>query len=436
MADAVATTNETRIGLRADMTIDDEAVAIEGVIGKDFFLQLNKPASLGTPISFAYWLKKTYEVDGLGIMLPTKYKDGADFKKAYLSYKLEKNETKREDFEKSIKSHLGSQGIPAQLQNLMTTALLAELTITDLLIDIKGEGEAQKKKMMFGLSVGFPKPLALLPNIDVNKVSILVMNAPKNDFNFPKRVELPRSLPLPIEPARATGSITFSDNPTDKGAITFGADKWTFVDTATDEKKREVKLGDSLAATLTSLEAALNAAKTGDTAKCEYVANLDDKQLEITYKTIGLEGNGFAIDADAKSKGDPSGLTLEGGQGEPETAEEKKAESASGHITFGDEVPAANSNVTLNGVQWKFVDGIPKAGAKETKIGADVKATVQSLAEGLSASDDDEIKKCSYTASEHVLTIIFKEKGSAGESFKLAASKESKATVSAKTLTL
>ena len=49
--------NETRIGIRADAIVDEQPVAIVAEIGKNIFVQLDKAATLGTPMSFAYWLK-------------------------------------------------------------------------------------------------------------------------------------------------------------------------------------------------------------------------------------------------------------------------------------------------------------------------------------------------------------------------------------------
>lgn len=411
------------------MTIDEQPVAIEGVVGKDFFLQLNRPASLGTPVSFAYWLKDNYDVRNLDVMLPSEtYKTSADFKTAYRNYKSEIDKDKREAFQNTIKTHLGAQGIPTQLQKLLTTALLAELTITDLLIDIRGGDGANipaKKKMMFGLSVGFPDPLPLLPNIDVNKVSILIMNAPADDFTFPKRVELPSSVPLPVEAARATGSITFSDVPADQSTITLGGDTWTFG--SGGPSGNQVAPTNSLEGTLVSLASALNAASASNTAKCKYVANADEKRLEITYKTVGVIGNDFIIAAGANSNGTPSGPTLRGGAND----EQKKLEKPSGWIKFSSN-PAPNSKITLNGVDWKFVK-TATTGNPETTIDADLKVTIESLAQGLSDFPDPKIKKCKYVASSNSLGITFE--GSAGESFTLGTSDKSNATASPSILT-
>ena len=428
VAEETVVENTTRIGLRADMTIDDEPVAVEGLLGGDFFLQLSRPATLGTPISFAYWLRDQYQVDNLDLLLPTEsYEKAADFKAAYKSYKSKKEG--REAFEAKIADHLKDK-VPPQLVNLVKTAFLAELTITDLMIDIKAEdketGTAASRKMMFGLSVGFPSPLALIPNVDVNKLSILVMNAPKNDFTFPPRVALPPSDPLPVEPKQATGSITFSDKPKANGTITLGKDEWKFA-TGAARGQGQVAIASTLEGTLADLAGRLNRVATGDTALCSYRANLDEHRLEITFKSPGFAGNEFAIAADGNSNGSASGLTLEGGFGE--TAPRQ----ATGSFTFT-AVPSDKGKITLNGTEWGFSGDEPPAGEKKSQIGADIPKTIDNLAKALTASDDPEIGKCAYVANGKSLMVTHVAAGSDGNKFTLAANGESKATPSGATL--
>lgn len=430
MADETVAANTTKLGLRADMTIDDEPVAVEGVLGGDFFLQLSRPATLGTPISFAYWLHDKYDVQNLDIMLPTEaYPTAAAFKAAYKGYKAETDEKKREAFETTISDHVKDK-VPPQLANLVTTAFLAELTITDLLIDIKAadaeNGVEGSRKMMFGLSVGFPKPLDLIPNVEVNKLSILVMNAPKNDFTFPLRVALPTSVPLPVEPRKATGTIAFSKQPDANGSITLGEDVWKFGPGTVKQKK--VPLGGSLDGTLAELASRLNRATTGTTPLCSYRANLDDGTLEITCKTAGFAGNGFAIAADGNANATASGLTLSGGFADGERRQ------ASGSIVF-DKLPSDAGKITLNGVDWGFSTADPADGEKKSRIGADVPATITALAAALAASDDPEIGKCAYAADGKTLAITFIAAGEAGNAFRIAADAQSNGKASGPTLT-
>ena len=437
-AENPVTTNRTKIGLRADMTIDDEPVAIEGILDGNFFLQLSQPATLGTPISFAYWLRDKYKVENLDLMLPTEtYKTAAEFKSAYKSYQAETNKDKRAKFEKAIGDHLEGK-VPAQLVNLVRTAFLAELKITDLMIDIKtkeGGNDVASQKLMFGLSVGFPAPLDLIPNVEVNKLSILIMNAPENDFKFPPRVALPQATPLPVPPSKATGQITFAGQPAADSTIALGADIWTFV--AEAKKDREVSLGSNLEATLTELASQLNKQGKGDTALCSYRADPEAQRLEITYRDEGFAGNIFQIAADEKSQGKLSGPTLSGGFSGDKPADkivDDTPKKASGTIVFSAQ-PADNSKIVLNGTDWAFSADAPAAGTNGSQIGADVAKTVENLVAALTKSKDAQISKCDYAAEENTLRITSKTAGKDGNSFKVVATKESKGTASGPSLT-
>jgi hypothetical protein len=426
--DPPAVVNKTKVALRADMTIDDEPVGIEGVIGGSFFLQLDKPARLGTPISFAYWLRDTYGVENLDVMLPTDYPDSAAFKADYRAFRDATSDAGKAKLNEIIDRHLVDRNIPKPLHTIMKSALLAELKITDLLIDIKeGENGAEgTRKMMFGLSMAFPSPLPLIPNIDVNKLSILIMNAPENDFTFPERVQLPP----PAAMARATGSIAFSAQPDARSTITLGDDTWTFIAKSGKPTGRQVPLGGTLDDTLAALAAALNAQAAGDTAKCKYRATLDEspKRLDIAFKAVGSAGNAFALAAGPKSKGTVSGDTLKGGTGEPiETY-------AMGSVRFAENA-GEGGKLKLNGVEWELVTGASDAAARKSQIGATPQETAGNLATALGAATDAEIRKCRYTARGAAVLITFKETGTAGNEFTLAADTTSKAKVSGATLT-
>ena len=429
--------NRTKIGLRADMTIDEEPVAIEGLLGGDFFLQLSKPATLGTPISFAYWLRDKYEVANLEIMLPEKYKTAAEFKAAYKDYKAATTPAERSPFEKVIADHLKGQ-VPPQLVNLVRTAFLAEPTITDLIIDIKTKESADGKKsevtsqkMMFGLSVGFPAPLDLIPNVEVNKVSILVMNAPKDDFTFPARVNLTGAKELPIPPRSATGHIAFTDNPAPNSTITLGEDTWKFVTgDATDDN---LSLGSNLDGSLTKMAIHLNARETGTTARCSYHANLDEQRLEIAYRTRGFAGNSFRIAASPAANATTSGATLSGGFSSDESGEKVEAK-ARGTIAFSDQ-PADASTIKLNGVAWTFSKEAPKSNANASQLGDTAAATVANLASSLGQSANAKLKPCSYSAEGTTLTITSNQPGKEGNSFTIEATEASNGKPSGPTLT-
>jgi hypothetical protein len=125
-----------------------------------------------------------------------------------------------------------------------------------------------------------------------------------------------------------------------------------------------------------------------------------------------------------------SGFWLTGLFGNPATTQTK----ASGHITFSGQ-PNANSTIALNGVAWTFVSGTPSG--NQTQIGATIDATLTALASDLNASADAQVSKCTYAANtaDDRLEIQFDVAGTIGNSFTLAASASSTATVSAATLT-
>jgi hypothetical protein len=442
--------NVTKLGIRTDMTIDNEKVAVEGLIGGDFFLQLNKPASLGTPISFAYWLRDTFQVEGLDAMLLKDFSDGKRFKRAYDAWRYTKNDGTKTipdeiNLPALIEKNLKDKGFPPQVLKLMESALLARLIITDLLIDIKKakDGEdSDTRKVMFGLAVDFEEPLPLLPNIDVNKLSIMVMNAPKDDFKFPERLALPASQPLPLLADRATGYIEFSDNPVKDSFLKLNGEQWAFTDQPSDAEKKLIKVGSSLDDTLKILVSTLKKASAGEAAKCGY--SIESDRLRIRFNAVGAEGNEFTLqvsespDANAKV----SGSTLKGGYGEveaissPTLAQAPTGSKAKGSIKFT-ENPADNSTVTLGGTEWKFVTKTPKAKDLQTKIEADAGATVAELAKNLTASGDASISNCEYEADtgNKELKITFKKVGRNGNEFAIVATPESNGQASGATLT-
>jgi len=125
-----------------------------------------------------------------------------------------------------------------------------------------------------------------------------------------------------------------------------------------------------------------------------------------------------------------SGFWLRGLFGDPTTNQT----NASGHIAFSGQ-PAANSTIALNGVTWTFVTGTPSG--NQTQIGANLDATLTTLATDLNGSVDEQISKCTYTAvtTNDRLEIQFDAAGVTGNSFTLAASASSNGTASAATLT-
>jgi hypothetical protein len=125
-----------------------------------------------------------------------------------------------------------------------------------------------------------------------------------------------------------------------------------------------------------------------------------------------------------------SGFWLTGLFGDPTVTQTK----AAGAVAFSGQ-PVPSSTITLNGVTWTFVTGIPAA--NQTQIGISSDATLTALASDLNGSADAQISKCTYTANttDDRLDIQFDTAGTTGNSFTLAASANSNGTVSAATLT-
>lgn len=426
----------TEVYLRADTRIDEQPVPIEATIGKDFFLQLARPATLGTPVSFGYWLNETYKTKVNLLILDDL--DGDSIASTRELRALEK--TNPGELVSRLERHLAKQGIPEKVQNLLSKALLAKITIIDLLIDgRKSDGaevtDSSGLKLRFGLEVSFETSsgLDILPNIILDKVTLIVSRFPQG-YKFPPRAPIPTIEPVgePValpEPKRAGGSISFSDNPAKDGTITLNGVVWTFVDKA--PTGNQTQRGNDLGATIDALVANLKASTNAEIGKCAYAADEAKKQLIITFKEAGEAGKGFTLAADANSKGTPSGATL--------VIEEPDVPAApvyaTGWITFADN-PDKDGTITLNGASWTFVDQAPAG--NQTEIGKDLGATIDALVANLKASTDAEIAKCSYAADKpkKQLVITFKEAGEAGKDFTIAADAKSKGTPSGATLSV
>lgn len=105
--------------------------------------------------------------------------------------------------------------------------------------------------------------------------------------------------------------------------------------------------------------------------------------------------------------------------------------AATGTYTFSTN-PTNGQTIILNGITWTFVTGTPST--NQTKIGANTAVTLSTLALNLNASGNSSLNVASYSASATVLTITYKAKGTAGNSYTLAAGTYG-GSVSAATLT-
>lgn len=104
---------------------------------------------------------------------------------------------------------------------------------------------------------------------------------------------------------------------------------------------------------------------------------------------------------------------------------------ASGTLTFTGN-PAAGSTVTLNGTVWTFVAGSPAA--NQTQIQGTAQATAHVLAVNLTDSADTEVSKCTWTENVLAVDVEFKQTGTVGNAYTLAASGTSNITPSGATL--
>jgi hypothetical protein len=418
---------KTVIGFRTDMTISGEKVSIDAVIGEDFFVQLNQEASLGTPIGFAYWLRETYAVEGEGIDVLTlpEYPSGADFQMAYAEYK-KKDATNavKNAFEAKIKQHLTSKNIPAAALEIMMTALLAEVLITDLLLQIKSapDGEVTSKKFKFGLAIRFSKPLSLLPNIYVDQLTLRVLSAPRNDFTFPTPVKAleepaeteaeetdsdkPAAVNKGAEGRKARGTMTFNRVPAADSVISLNGTDWTFVTDA--PTKGQTQRGVDPAATVANLVRDLSESDDPNIIACTYAA--DKNVLIVEAANAGPVGNLTKLQVKSPSA-NAVVSAMRGGVGPTK---------ASGTIIFKQK-PKIGAMVVLNGVTFTFTpDG---SGTNEVKIEPKTADCLTSLLTKVTAvaTIDADLKDYDYVASDGTLTITAKAAGEAGNDFTLVA---------------
>jgi len=105
--------------------------------------------------------------------------------------------------------------------------------------------------------------------------------------------------------------------------------------------------------------------------------------------------------------------------------------AAEGYIDFAVN-PTEGDTVTINGVDFTFVDDMPSAG--EVEIQATLLLTLDALVTALNGSSDDDVNDATYShpGTTQRLKIVHDVTGATGNSFTLTASA---ATISGKTLT-
>jgi len=108
----------------------------------------------------------------------------------------------------------------------------------------------------------------------------------------------------------ASGSLTFTLNPSAAATITIGGTAVTFVTALTTGN--QILIGTTLAATLAAAVTFLNQSTDTNLSKAVYSVNQAGTALQVVYKTAGTAGNSFTL---AASVATPSGATLSGGSG-------------------------------------------------------------------------------------------------------------------------
>ncbi|MBL0320073.1 MAG: hypothetical protein IPP74_12420 [Alphaproteobacteria bacterium] len=106
----------------------------------------------------------------------------------------------------------------------------------------------------------------------------------------------------------ATGSITFTANPSAGHTITLNGVIWTLV--TSGASGNQTNIGANLNATLTQLATDLNASSNTSLTPASYTSG--SGKLNITFKTNGATGNNFTL-ASGHANGMVSGPTLSGG---------------------------------------------------------------------------------------------------------------------------
>lgn len=152
----------------------------------------------------------------------------------------------------------------------------------------------------------------LAPALDVikNEGSIGV---PVDLRYFGQWLKLHFGAPTTTAGLAATGSYTFSAQPTTGSKITIGGTDVTFV--TSGATGNQINLGSSLLDTLTSLVVFLNSSADANLSAANYTLDIAGNKVNIEHKTIGTAGNTFTTTAGTSpaSNATASGATLAGG---------------------------------------------------------------------------------------------------------------------------
>jgi hypothetical protein len=395
---------KTVVGLRGDMTVNEKPVYIEAVFGDEVLLRIAEEFSFGSPISVTYWLKEKWALagDGMKLLILDDYATGKDFTTAW------NDPQKKQTVQDQVKANLKKNGIPDPAIELMATALLAEVLVTDLLIQYKSEKteptkQEAEKVVKLGLAIKFGMPLNLLPGIEINKISLLVKSAPEARFaevfspNAPKL--LPEPAPLPGK-KKASGYIEFSDVPDANSKIILDGEEWTFVTRGPNDGNKQITtiVAGKLEDTVKKLAEDLNKITSLHIGACDYSCAPAEAaghfRLEIQHKTPGAQGNRFEwITVDEAKATEPKGA-LTGGVS-PE------GELACGFVEFKSPI-TKDAPIEIFGIELKFEDGA----ATDVQVPAAITKLVE-----LAKKTDGALKKYNFQASGKRLDFAAKEVG-------------------------
>ncbi|TXH14668.1 MAG: hypothetical protein E6R03_08720 [Hyphomicrobiaceae bacterium] len=163
------------------------------------------------------------------------------------------------------------------------------------------------------LAGGVTTSPAILEVVDSQLVSILV-NTPGTGYTVADTIDLAGGTfsvdavvtVATVVSVKATGYITFADNPANGDTIDLDGTTWTFVTTLSGANQTVIQA--SLAATLGQLTIDLNASADANVSQATYSANTT--QLFVEFDVAGTGGNAFTL---AASVAIVSGATLTGG---------------------------------------------------------------------------------------------------------------------------
>jgi flagellar hook-associated protein 1 FlgK len=176
------------------------------------------------------------------------------------------------------------------------------------------------------------------------------------------------SLTSDINLTKATGSFTFSGNPSDSDTIDINGTTITFA--TSPASTSEVQIGSNLAETLTNLADVLNSSTDSNIQEASYAAT--STTINITHNTAGTDPNtGFALDDSGTSVATASGANLSGGT------------DASGVFTFDFEfsnVDPTGRAITFDVTSYSVNGGTPVTPAHDvvTQEAGDRKRTERS----------------------------------------------------------